>query len=151
MELTDSGKSSPPPPMLPYPTTLNCDEVRAPGGEPSRDSVLPSLPLVCSKKPPQPPRMAILPSPLGSQAKPMRGAGLKRWPDKQPAFEDGPTVAAEKPGTTKVPPLPPHWIMPLSGLPVPGERAPALPVTVPAVSITGEAPPTKALGSKLKA
>src|SRR5882757_10380465 len=95
--------------------------------------------------------MAILPSPLGSHAKPMRGAGLNRWPFKQPALEDPPTVVAGKPGTAKVPPFPPHWIMPLRGLPVPGSRAPALPVTLPELSIAGEAPATKAVGSKLKA
>ena len=42
----------------------------------SSDSVLASLPFVCSKKMPYPPRIAHLPSPLGSNAKPIRGAGL---------------------------------------------------------------------------
>ena len=42
----------------------------------SNDSVLASLPLVCSKKIPYPPRIAHFPSPFGSKAKPMRGAGF---------------------------------------------------------------------------
>src|SRR6266568_5122009 len=37
--------------------------------------------------------MAILPSPLGSQAKPIRGAGLKRCPFRQPASVEEPIVA----------------------------------------------------------
>src|ERR1700730_16580136 len=95
--------------------------------------------------------MAILPSPLGSQAKPRRGAGLNRGAFKHPALADAPIAVVGKPGTANVPPLPPHWIMPLRGLPVPGSSAPALPVTVPLTSIAGEAPATKAVGSKLKA
>ena len=63
---------------------------------------------------------------------------MKRWPFKQPAKFDGPTVAVGNPGAAKVPPLPPHWMMPLNGLPVPGSSAPALPVTFPDASIIGE-------------
>src|ERR1700719_1903363 len=66
--------------------------------------------------------MAILPSPLGSNAKPMRGAGLKRCPFRQPAFEEEPTDADGNadPGTYgKLPPGPPHCTKPSSGLAVP--------------------------------
>src|SRR5207248_8563169 len=52
----------------------------------------------------------------------MRGAGLKRCPLRQPAFEEDPTLTVGKaePGTSgKVPPVPPHWTKPFSGLPVP--------------------------------
>src|SRR6266516_6620470 len=110
IETTVSGKKgnvAPEPPMLVYPSMLDCVALSASGAEPSSDSVLPSLPLVCSKKTPYPPRMAILPSPLGSKANPKRGAGLKRCPLRQPAFEEDPTltVGNADPGTRgKVPP-----------------------------------------------
>src|SRR5215475_4270109 len=108
--------------------------------------------------------MAILPSPFGSQAKPMRGAGLKRWPFKQPASLEDPTAAAPKrldtsAGTKVVPPGPPHWMMPLKGLPLGlpkpegslfGMKAPEDPVTEPSRSIVGELAALKAVGSKLK-
>src|ERR1700682_4473551 len=131
---------------------LNCDAVSDNGGDPSRDSVLASLPLVCSKKTPYPPRMAILPSPLGSQAKPMRGAGLNKCPFKQPASEDGPTLAAGNAasvgfGIAEVPPGPPHWMIPLNGFPVPAIKDPS--VALPLVSIVGELAALKALCSKL--
>src|SRR5437588_11032625 len=85
------------------------------GGEPSSDSVLPSLPLVCSKKIPKPPRIAVFPSPFGSKAKPKRGAGLKRCPARQPALGEEPieTVGKADPGSKgKLPPDPPHWTKP---------------------------------------
>src|SRR6478736_9409267 len=92
--VTPSGKSlaPPPAPIVLYPVRLNCEEVKTNGAVPSRDSVLPSLPLVCSKKMPYPPRMAILPLPLGSHANPIRGAGLNRCPVIQPALLDAATV-----------------------------------------------------------
>src|SRR6266850_6710970 len=130
---------------------LNCDELSANGGEPSRDSVLPSLPLVCSKKIPYPPRMAILPSPLGSKAKPKRGAGLKRWPFKQPSCEFEAALALGNPSTGNVTPGPPHWTMPLKGLPEPGTSEPANVVTEPSASMVGALPVLNAAGSKLKA
>src|SRR5579885_1781665 len=136
IEVTFSGNSSPLPPMQEYPlepagheptppATLNCVDVSTKGAEPSRDSEFPSLPLVCSKKIPYPPRMANLPLPRGSQANPMRGAGLKRCPLRQPGKEDAPTVAPGKlvsteAGIAPVPPFPPHWMRPLNGLPAPG-------------------------------
>src|SRR6266849_7061936 len=70
---------------------------------------------------PYPPRMAILPSPLGSKAKPMRGARLNRCPLRQPALEEEPMFAVGKfdPGTKgRFPPGPPHWTKPFSGLAV---------------------------------
>src|SRR5258708_26126392 len=70
---------------------LVCATVVASGGEFSRDSVLASLPLVCSKKMPYPPRMAHLPLPHGSQANPIRGAGLKKCPFMQPSGTPGVT------------------------------------------------------------
>src|SRR4030081_3816014 len=125
------------------------DDVRTNGAEPSSDSLLPSFPLVCSKKIPYPPRIAILPSPLGSHANPRRGAGLNKCPLRQPAFEEGPTLAEGNaarigPGIAEVPPLPPHWMIPSNGFPVP--------VSAPEVgSIAGELAATKAPGSKLNA
>src|SRR5712671_3809862 len=95
--------------------------------------------------------MAILPSPLGSNANPMRGAGLKRCPFRHPEFEDPPALALGKPATGNVPPVPPHWIMPLNGFPEPGTRAPANPVWEPSTSIVGVLPELKAVGSRLKA
>src|ERR1700682_975504 len=95
--------------------------------------------------------MAILPSPLGSNAKPMRGAGLKRCPLRQPAFGEDPTLTFGKfdPGTRgKVPPAPPHWMKPFSGLAV----FPAFCIREPsAVLKAGSLAVTKALGSKLNA
>src|SRR5438270_13282716 len=104
---------------------LNCDALRENGAEPSSDSVLASLPLVCSKNIPYPPRIAVLPSPFGSNAKPMRGAGLNKCPFRQPSFLEPPTVAFGKAanivvGMALVPPAPPHWITALNGFPVPG-------------------------------
>src|SRR5260370_37834178 len=94
--------------------------------------------------------MAILPSPLGSQAKPIRGAGLKRCPFKQPAFEFAPmaTVGNRDPGTSgKVPPFPPHCSKPFRGLPVP-ERV----VRVPSAALKpGAVAAVQAVGSKCKA
>src|SRR5258705_132961 len=95
--------------------------------------------------------MAILPSPFGSNANPMRGAGLKRCPFMHPGFEAPPTLALGKPSTGNVPPLPPHWIMPLNGLPDPGTKEPANVVAEPSASMVGEAPAAKAVGSRLKA
>src|SRR6266478_8053286 len=128
---------------------LNCDELSANGGEPSRDSVLPSLPLVCSKKMPYPPRIAILPSPLGSKAKPIRGAGLNRCPLRQPSGDEAPTLEGYPGKGVLVPPFPPHWTMPFSGFPVPGTRDPS--EAVPLVSIVGWLAGTNAVGSKLNA
>src|SRR6266852_2557387 len=142
MELTASGKSSPPPTLL-KPRTLNCLAVSTSGGEPSSDSVLPSLPLVCSKKTPYPPRMAILPSPLGSQAKPIRGAGLNRCPLRQPAGDEAPTLEGY-PGKGVIgPPFPPHWTMPFRGFPVPLTRDPS--EAVPLVSMVGRLAGSNAL------
>src|SRR5260370_14855574 len=102
--------------------------------------------------------MAILPSPLGSNAKPMRGAGLKKCPFRQPAFEEEPTVAAGKAaktdaGIVEVPPDPPHWTMPLNGLPTPATKDPFTGSARLAVfeNTAGEPPATNALGSRLKA
>src|SRR5690242_21663680 len=99
--------------------------------------------------------MAILPSPFGSQANPIRGAGLKRCPGRHPLFLLDPTVArgnepVTRLGMSDAPPGPPHWMTPLKGLPAPGTRAPSCPVTEPSSSM-GEPPGVKALGSKLKA
>src|SRR5260370_8685267 len=93
--------------------------------------------------------MAILPSPLGSNAKPMRGAGLKRCPARQPAFEEDPTltVGNADPGTKgRVPPAPPHWTKPFTGLPVPDPMFSHPPPLKP-----GSLAAPKALGLKLKA
>src|SRR6266849_6956038 len=152
MELTASGKSSPPPTLL-KPRTLNCLAVSTSGGEPSSDSVLPSLPLVCSKKTPYPPRIAILPLPLGSKAKPNRGAGLKRCPLRQPAFEEDPMLAVGKsdPDTRgKVPPGPPHWTTPLSALMVPPAFCANEPSELKSAGV-GALALLKAFGSRLKA
>src|SRR5262249_29590277 len=104
---------------------------------------------------PYPPRIAIFPSPFGSHAKPIRGAGLKRSPFKQPSYLLPPTVAPGKAvstwlGIADVPPGPPHCTMPLNGFPAPGTKAPDCPVTEPS-SITGEPVLEKAVGSKLNA
>src|SRR5271167_192716 len=95
--------------------------------------------------------MAILPSPFGSNANPIRGAGLKRCPERQPAFDAGPmlTVGNRDPGTRgKVPPFPPHWTTPFSGLPLPvvvGVKEPSAGLN------TGALAGLNALGSRLKA
>src|SRR5882672_5314362 len=68
----------------------------------SSDSALASLPLVCSKNTPYPPRIAVLPSPFGSQAKPIRGAGLNKWPFMQ---------------LSGTPWVTPHCTTPLNGFP----------------------------------
>src|ERR1700682_3554681 len=94
--------------------------------------------------------MAILPSPLGSNAKPIRGAGLKRCPFRQPAFEEEPTVAVGNadPGTTeKLPPGPPHCTKPFSGLAVFAAFCAREPSELNVGSLSG----LKLLGSKLKA
>src|SRR5215472_4820135 len=102
--------------------------------------------------------MAIFPSPLGSKAKPIRGAGLNRCPFKHPALDEVPTLAAGNevrmlPGITEVPPEPPHWTMPLNGLPAPGIKEPFRELLGLVVSekIAGEPPATKAAGSRLYA
>src|ERR1700751_1885475 len=105
-------------PMFKYPGMLfwvaDCSK-----GEvcPSIPSVLASLPLLCSKKIPYPPRIAVLPLPNGSQAKPTRGAGLNKCPDEHPA------------GT----PPTPHCTRPSKGFPM---TAPEIAVTsAPAVPV----------------
>src|SRR6266581_2258523 len=96
--------------------------------------------------------MAILPSPWGSKAKPRRGAGLKRCPFRQPADDEAPTLEGYPETGVLGPPGPPHWTMPFSGFPVPGTRAPAIPVVVPlASSMVGLLAALNAVGSKLKA
>src|ERR1700753_1284381 len=105
---------------------------------------------------PYPPRIAILPSPFGSHAKPMRGAGLKRCPVKQPALLLAPTVAFGNcvrigPGIEPVPPLPPHCTMPLKGLPPVSEPFNGLPGFVGSLKIAGCAAAENALGWKLNA
>src|SRR5205814_6185755 len=55
------------------------------GAEPSSEPVLASSDVPCSKKIPYPLRIAVLPVPVGSQARPTRGDKLKRCPDMQPA------------------------------------------------------------------
>src|ERR1700719_3974967 len=74
--------------MLPFTSNvvgmLCCAGFKTSGGEPSNAVATASLPFVCSKNIPYPPRIAVLPSPKGSQAKPMRGAGLNRCPFAQP-------------------------------------------------------------------
>src|ERR1700687_2712329 len=118
-EVGPNGNSSPPPPIHVYaaceaghePTPLailDCVGFSTRGAEPSSDSELASLPLECSKKIPYPPRMAVLPSPNGSQAKPRRGPGLIKWPERQPGLEFPPTAPERPPGALKVPPFPPH-------------------------------------------
>src|SRR5262249_6845332 len=62
----------------PYCVALMTPPAFALPGLPSREPVLASLPVPCSKKIPYPARMDIFPLPKGSQAKPTRGAGLKR-------------------------------------------------------------------------
>src|SRR2546427_3806432 len=94
---TLKGNCAPWVPFAEYPGMLFGTETFAKGGEFSRDSVLPSLPLACSKKMPYPPRNAVLPLPRGSQAKPTRGAGLKRCPSIQ---------------LTGTPGVTPHWTIP---------------------------------------
>src|SRR5579859_2349201 len=99
---------------------------------PSIPSVLASFPLACSKKMPYPPRMAVLPLPRGSQANPIRGAGLNRCPFEQPTAETEPTAAAGNAeselggGTLRTPPVVPQTTRPSSGLPTPETRAPVL-------------------------
>src|ERR1700746_2550878 len=123
--LMSGGGGAPPPPMPGYPVvlldghapkpgaTLGSLAVRTLGGVPSSDPALASFPLPYSKKMPYPPRMAIFPSPCGSQANPMRGAGLNKCPFWQPGSEVPAIVAAGnavkmEPGTKLVPPGPPH-------------------------------------------
>src|SRR5579864_9103332 len=57
--------------------------LRTSGALASREPVLASFPVPCSKKTPYPPRIEVLPSPHGSQAKPTRGAGLNKCPFMQ--------------------------------------------------------------------
>src|SRR5579864_7303756 len=102
--------------------------------------------------------MAILPSPLGSNAKPMRGAGLKRCPERQPALEEEPTLAdgnADKmdAGIAEVPPDPPHWMKPLNGLPAPATKDPFSGSVGLAVfeNTAGALPAMYAAGSRLNA
>src|SRR5712691_2611066 len=124
----------------------------AKGGEFSRDSVLPSLPLACSKKTPYPPRIAVLPFPFGSKAKPKRGAGLKRCPLMQPGWELLPTAAEGNPGTENGPPGPPHCTSPSYVFAVgDGISAPAVPVILPSGSSVGAVAASYTAGSKLKA
>src|SRR5262249_10559747 len=73
------------------------------GGDPSSDSAFPSSPFVWSKKIPYAARIEVLPLPQGSQANPMRGAGLKKW------------SLMHEIGT----PAAPHFTMPSKGV-VPG-------------------------------
>src|SRR6267143_5623735 len=99
---------------------------------------------------PSPPRIAILPLPLGSQANPIRGAGLNRCPLRQPAFDEDPMLTFGKfdPGTRlKVPPFPPHWTKPFSGLAVFPEFVASEPSELKVGSLAG----LNALGSKLNA
>src|SRR5580692_6268287 len=94
--------------------------------------------------------MAILPSPIGSNANPIRGAGLKRCPERQPAFEDAPmlVVGNNDPGTRgKVPPFPPHCTTPFSGLPVFAAFCASEPSALNVGSLAG----LNALGSRLNA
>src|ERR1700730_203918 len=72
-------------------------------GAVASDSAFASLPLVCSKNTPYPPRSAVFPSPLGSQANPIRGAGLNRWPFMQ---------------LSGTPLVTPHCTTPLNGSPI---------------------------------
>src|SRR6266851_5011333 len=123
---------------------FDCVATSTRGAELSKDSVLPSLPLV-------------------SHAKPMRGAGLKRCPFKQPALEEAPMSTVGNPDVGargKFPPFPPHWTTPFSGLPVGlpnpdgslfGISAPALCVTEPSLSIAGASAAPHCVGSKLNA
>src|SRR5258707_13787086 len=97
---------------------LNCDALSENGADPSRDSVMASFPLVCSKKTPYPPRMAILPSPFGSHANQIRGAGLNRCPFRHPAWLLDPTVASgnelvTRLGLSEAPPEPPPLMIPV--------------------------------------
>src|SRR5580692_704170 len=55
----------------------------AEGALPSSDPVFASSPVPCSKNIPYPARIEVFPSPLGSQAKPILGAGLNKCPDMQ--------------------------------------------------------------------
>ena len=105
------------------------------GGEPSNVSAFPSSPLVWSKKIPYAARIDVFPFPKGSQARPMRGAGLKR------------SSLIQARGT----PATPHWTIPSKGL-VPGLmiNAPAAPVRFPVVSIVGAWLGSYAAGSQLK-
>src|SRR5690349_9029270 len=96
--------------------------------------------------------MAILPSPLGSNANPIRGAGLNKCPERQPAFEEELilTVGKLDPGTRgRAPPAPPHWTKPFRGLPVFCAFCTREPS--PLGLNAGSWPTTKALGLKLKA
>src|ERR1700687_185668 len=133
IEITFKGKSNAPaPPMLPYPVMLNWVGICTNGGELSRASLVASFPLVWSQKIPYPPRIEVLASPLGSKAKPIRGAALNRCPFIQP---------------TGTPPTP-HCTIPLNGSPVPGTIAPAWPVIVPLLSSTcGALAALQAVGS----
>src|ERR1700733_13989997 len=100
-------------------------------------SVLASFPLACSKKMPYPPRMAVFPCPVGSQAKPTRGAGLNRCPVEQPTAETDPTAALGNPANETGPPGAPQSTRPRNGLPTPGSSAPAFPVIDPSPSNWG--------------
>src|ERR1700722_316716 len=100
--------------------------------------------------------MAILPSPFGSNANPMRGAGLKRWPCKQPALLFAPTVAPGNcvrigPGIEPVPPFPPHCTTPLKGLPPTRDPFSGLFGLVGSLEIAGSAAVLNADGAKLNA
>src|SRR5690349_10990944 len=64
-------------PMLLHPAGFNCVMSRTNGAPPSRDPVLPSSAVPCSKNMPYPPRTTVC-CPM-DQAKPMRGAGLTAW------------------------------------------------------------------------
>src|SRR5215831_2258436 len=97
--------------------------------------------------------MAILPSPLGSNAKPMRGAGLKRCPFRQPASEEAPMLTvgnAEAATRGKLPPFPPHWTTPLRGLIVPAAFCAREPSALKSAAV-GALAGLNLLGSKLKA
>src|SRR5260370_8081757 len=95
--------------------------------------------------------MGILALRLGSKAKPMGGAGLKRCPLRQPGFGLDPMLTvgnADPDRRGKFPPAPPHWTMPFSGLAV----FPAFCTREPEPSVlkAGSLAGLNALGSKLK-
>src|SRR5579859_608963 len=100
--------------------------------------------------------MAILPSPFGSHANPMRGAGLKRCPFRQPGYLEAPTVApgndaSTAPGMDDVPPEPPHCTTPLNGLPPTSEPFSGLLESFGSLKNPGVLAELNCVGSKLNA